>query len=157
MPPFLVSGRGKGGGVDFAVEENVMDMSKTRPFLFIPMTHDFNIAGPCTNPGIQNDNYSIPPIPNPHSRIYIKTRYFLSGLVFHRGPHLTPITPDPRGRPVHLKTHLVRPPPLHRGPCGPPADNKKNDDRKATQEHFDNKSSKLLFGPAAPNLFFSYG
>ena len=71
--PRVREGKG-GGGVDFAVEENEMDMSKTKPFLFIPMTHDFNIAGPCTNPGIQNDNYSIPPIPNPHSRIQTKTR-----------------------------------------------------------------------------------
>ena len=52
MPPCLVSGRGKGGGVDFTVEENEMDMSKTKPFLFIPMTHDFNVAGPCTDLGI---------------------------------------------------------------------------------------------------------
>ena len=74
MPPFLVSGRRKGGGVDFTVEENEMDMSKTKPFLFIPMTHDFNIAGPCTNPRIQNDDCQLPPIPNPHPRIQTKTR-----------------------------------------------------------------------------------
>ena len=34
---------------------------------------------------------------------------------------------------------------------------KKNDDKKATHEHFDNKSSNYLFGPAAPRIIISYG
>ena len=60
--PRVREGKG-GGGVDFAVEENEMDMSKTKPFLFIPMTHDFNVAGPCTNPRIPEITYSLSPIP----------------------------------------------------------------------------------------------
>ena len=60
--------------LDFTVEENEMDMSKTKPFLFIPMTHDFNVAGPCTNPRLPQIICHLSPIPNPHSRIQTKTR-----------------------------------------------------------------------------------
>ena len=174
LPPFLLSGRGKGGGVDFSVEDNEMDMSKTKPFLFIPMTHDFNVAGPCINPRLPQIIYHLSPIPNPHSRIcqkrglrqcheeeesgcFFEEGKFCRAWHFTGGPTERPSPPIREDFP-HIPKLISHDPPLSTGGhVGLQLTTTKNDERRATQEHFDNKSSKLLFGPAAPCVIFSYG
>ena len=58
----------------------------------------------------------------------------------------------------HIPKPISHEPPVRTGTSSPfSLTTTKNDDRKATQRNFDNKSSKLLFGLAAPFSIFSNG
>ena len=76
--------------------------------------------------------------------------------------HLTGVPTECTSPPIrdgvpHTPKLIPHEPPLPTGTSSSFSLTTKNGDRKATQEHFDNKPSKSSFGLRAPNFIFSNG